>query len=69
MAEIPRLILPEDLPGLGIPYTDKHRRDLEPAGKFPKRVQLSPRRHAYLHSEIMTWIRERIAARDGAEAA
>ena len=66
----PRLVLPERLPAdHGIDYTDTHRRRLEAAGKFPRRIQLSPRKHAYDHDEIMSWIRARIAERDAGRAA
>lgn len=60
----PRLVLPETLPDSGIDYSDMHRRRLEAAGKFPRRIQLSPRKHAYDHGEIMAWIRARIDERD-----
>ena len=63
--ENPRLVLPERLPDdHGIDYSDMQRRRLEAAGKFPRRIILSPRKHGYLHAEIMAWIRSRIAARD-----
>jgi len=48
----------------GISYTDRHRRRLEAAGKFPKRVKLSACSTAYVESEIDDWIKARIAARD-----
>jgi predicted DNA-binding transcriptional regulator AlpA len=66
MPDDDRIILPEKLPDLGVDYSDKHRRDIEAVGKFPKRVQLSPRKHGYIYSEIMAWIRARIAERDHA---
>lgn len=65
----PRLVLPEKLPDIGVDYADTHRRRLEAAGKFPKRIQLSPRKHAYDHGELVSWIRARIAERDAGRAA
>jgi predicted DNA-binding transcriptional regulator AlpA len=38
----------------------------ERAGQFPKRVQISPVRHAWVESEIRQWLADRIAARDAA---
>lgn len=65
MSDTPRvLVLPEQLPNRGIGYSNCHRRRLEAAGRFPKRIMLSPRKHAYDEAELMAWVRERIAARD-----
>jgi len=64
MTDTPKLIAPERLPELGITYTDTHLRRLERASRFPRRIQLSPRRHAYSHDEVMAWIRACIAERD-----
>jgi predicted DNA-binding transcriptional regulator AlpA len=69
MNDTPLLITPERLPELGITYTDTHLRRLEAKGRFPKRVQLSPRRHAYAHAEVMAWVRGCIEARDSAPTA
>jgi prophage regulatory protein len=63
-----RLIPPEALPELGIDYSDMHRRRFEAADRFPKRVQISARKHCYVYDEIMAWIRARIADRDGRAA-
>jgi prophage regulatory protein len=52
-----------------VPYCNEHRRRLERAGKFPKRVYLSPQRYAYVRSEIEAWVRDRIAERDAPKAA
>ena len=38
-------------------------------GKFPKQVKLSPRAVGWIESEVLTWQRDRIAKRDGKEAA
>jgi prophage regulatory protein len=40
----------------------------ERAGKFPKRVQLSAARVAWVESEVDGWIADRIAARDDQKA-
>jgi prophage regulatory protein len=37
---------------------------LERQGKFPKRVPISPARHAWVESEIDAHVAERIASRD-----
>jgi prophage regulatory protein len=42
---------------------------LERQGKFPKRVPISPARHAWVESEIDAHIAERIASRNGKVAA
>jgi prophage regulatory protein len=65
----PRLILPARLPDHGIDYCDMQRRRLEAAGRFPRRVVLSPRKHGYLYSELMAWIRERLTERDAPSSA
>jgi predicted DNA-binding transcriptional regulator AlpA len=64
----PQLMLPERLPDLGIDYSDMQRRRLEAAGKFPRRVKLSERKHSYVADEIMAWIRQRLTERDGRAA-
>lgn len=33
------------------------------AGEFPKPVKISPRRNAYVRSEVEAWVSQRIAAR------
>jgi prophage regulatory protein len=59
-----RLVLPEDLHDFGIPYTNTHRRRLEAADKFPRRVPLSFHRYGYVYEELIAWNRARIAERD-----
>jgi len=39
-----------------IPYTRQHVLRLEKAGKFPRRIQLGPRRVGWLYTEIEAWI-------------
>ena len=41
----------------------------EKAKQFPKRVQVSPGRIAWVDSEIQQWVKDRIAARDAVQAA
>jgi prophage regulatory protein len=48
----------------GIPYGKVQLWRLERAGKFPKRVALSPSRIAWIESEVDAWIKARVAARD-----
>lgn len=40
--------------------------DLINQGRFPRPVRLTPNRVAWPEAEVHAWIRERIAARDGA---
>lgn len=51
-------------------FCERHLRDMEAAGTFPKRFRPDPNSPAvgWLHSEIMEWIAER-AATSRAEAA
>lgn len=42
-----------------VPYSDRWILKLESAGQFPKRIVLSPRRVAWLESEIDAWIEAR----------
>jgi prophage regulatory protein len=65
----PELTLPEDLPKFGFHYSNTHLRRLEGAGKFPKRVHLSPRKHAYVTAELRALAKARIAERDAPKAA
>ena len=48
-----------------VPYSDMHIWRLERAGKFPRRIKLGPGRVAWRLSEILSWIDERAAERDG----
>ena len=48
----------------GVPYGKVQLWRLEKAGKFPKRVALSPSRIAWIESEVDAWIKKRVAARD-----
>ena len=46
-------------------YCFAHMARLEAAGKFPKRVRLGTGRVAYVESEILEWMKARVAERDG----
>jgi prophage regulatory protein len=60
-----RLISWGDLePKKGIRYCRDHTRRLSKSGRFPKPVQLSNRRIAYIEEEIDAWIAAKLAARD-----
>ena len=59
-----RLIAPAMLPSFGISIGNKQRKRLEAAGKFPKRVWCSARKHAYVEDEIIAYGEERIRQRD-----
>ncbi len=58
-----QLIAYEGLSPKGIVYSKVQLWRLERAGKFPRRVKLSPQRVAWIESEIDAWIAARIAAR------
>jgi prophage regulatory protein len=47
-----------------VPYSIQHIYRLISVGKFPPPVQLGARRVAWLLSEIMDWIREKVRQRD-----
>ena len=47
----------------GVPYTRRHLRDLCKEGKFPKPVELSEARIAWLEHEVDEWLAAKVAAR------
>jgi predicted DNA-binding transcriptional regulator AlpA len=47
----------------GIPYTRRHLRDLVAAGKFPRPVELSEARIAWIEDEIDQWQADKAAQR------
>ena len=49
------------MPEKGIPYTRQHILRMEKAGRFPMHFELSPKRIAWLESEIDDWIDARVA--------
>jgi prophage regulatory protein len=58
-----RLLKFKQLIELGISFSREHIRRLEEAGKFPKRIRLSPQKIAWFEDEILTWVSERDAER------
>jgi prophage regulatory protein len=53
-------------PEKGIPYCRDHLRRKADAGEFPQPIAISPRRIAWVESEIDEWVAAKIADR-GAE--
>jgi predicted DNA-binding transcriptional regulator AlpA len=61
---------PDLQPEKGISYTRKHLRQLEVAGKFPRRIRFNEGGYfGWLESEIDDYIHARAAARSKEEAA
>ena len=48
----------------GIPYTRRHLRDLVRDGKFPRPVELSEARIAWIEGEIDQWQADKVSLRD-----
>jgi predicted DNA-binding transcriptional regulator AlpA len=48
----------------GVPYTRRHLRDLVRAGKFPRPVELSEARIAWIEDEIDQWQADKVSLRD-----
>ena len=44
-------------------YSPQHIARLEKAGKFPKRIQLGSNRVGWLESEVLEWLKQKLAAR------
>jgi prophage regulatory protein len=63
-----RLLDYQDLRAKGIKYSRVHLWRLEAAGKFPKRVRLSPSRHGWLEDEVDDHIEALVTQRDGEQA-
>jgi len=61
-----RLIPPDELPSFGITIRNDARKTLEAIGKFPKRVWVTERTHAYVESELLAYCEAKIAERDAA---
>lgn len=57
------LIQFDGLKAKGINFSKVHLCRLERRGEFPRHVQLSAKRVAWVESEIDAWVNERIAAR------
>lgn len=60
-----RIILPERLQDFGIRTGNKQRKRQEAKGLFPKRVPTSARAHGYVEDEIIEYVQQCIARRDG----
>jgi predicted DNA-binding transcriptional regulator AlpA len=65
-APIHFLRLPAVCARTGLSRTHIHR--LEAAGKFPRRIKLSPAASAWIESEIDAWASARVAASRGDDA-
>ena len=62
-----KIILPPELKSRkGIPFTNKHFRELEKAGRFPKRVRLveGGLAYGYMEAEVDAWLEARAAKRE-----
>lgn len=64
----PRLIPFSGLKTLGITHSRWTLRELERRGVFPRRVRLSPRKSAWLESDIQKFLADAIAARDNSQS-
>ena len=53
----------------GIPYSDTQLWRLVKAGRFPRPIKIGGGRNAWLTTEVDQYIADRIAERDGTEAA
>lgn len=63
---IPRLIIKSGDPFIAktellkiVPYSGSYFWELESKGKFPKRIQLSTRRSAWLEREVVDWLAQK----------
>ena len=54
----------EQLKDYGVDWSRIHCLRLEKQGKFPKRVVLGENSIRYLESEIVSWLKARVAERD-----
>lgn len=57
---LPRIVTKKEL-RLLVPYTPQHILKLEKQGRFPRRIQIGPRRVGWRLSDIEAWIAERAA--------
>ena len=62
MSDDERLIDRDELLAI-VPYTIQHIYRLEKRGRFPPRVRVGANRVAWVHSEIMAWMKGLIDAR------
>lgn len=61
--DLRRLLSWTQLKELGISFSREHLWRLEAAGKFPRRIYLSPQKVAWFEDEILEWLAERDAER------
>jgi prophage regulatory protein len=59
-----RIVTFRGLAAKGIPYCREQIRRKAKAGEFPSPITLSPKRVAWVESEVDDWLAERIALRD-----
>jgi len=59
----PKLVLFEGLADLGAPLGRRNIDRLERDGIFPRRLRLSAHRIAWVESEVVDWVRAKIASR------
>lgn len=65
--KLPRFMrLPEVMEITGLKHT--RIRELEKKGKFPKRVVIGDRANGWVESEILGWMKDRMARRESAAA-
>ena len=62
-ASLPRLVNFRQLKACGIRFSREHVWRMEAAGKFPKRIYLSPQKVAWFEDEIFAWLADRAAER------
>lgn len=58
-----RLLSRKDLAQEGIRFSNTHLIELERRGAFPRRLNLSPAKVAWLEHEIRQWVQSRAQAR------
>ena len=59
-----KLLSFDDLKALkGVPYSRNHVMRLCAEGKFPKPINIGPKRIAFLESEVDEWIGNKVATR------
>ena len=59
-----RLLTFKQLQEIGIRFSREHLWRLEAAGKFPRRLYLSPQKVVWWEDEIFAWLAERAAERE-----
>jgi hypothetical protein len=65
MSDDSKLLVPaERLEDFGVTIKNPQRQILEAQGKFPKRVWVTDRRHAYVSGELREWCESKIRTRD-----